>query len=227
MNNMKETNDRSCERADELMKILYDEASDAEATSFQQHILSCSSCREEFTNLRGVRNSLIAWRQESLPTFSIAPFSVRETVAPTPRAALRAFFSLSPLWMKGAVACVSVVFCILAVLTVFNLRKARPIANQDQLLTASQLEDLVNKRAEQKFEEMKARDEKKAVVAIADNTVPRQVVQSSPKRTTHSQQQRPLTRAEREQLAADLRLSSPTEETELDLLSDRLNRQDD
>jgi hypothetical protein len=129
--------------------------------------------------------------------------------------------------MKGAVACVSVVFCILAVLTVFNLRKARPIANQDQLLTASQLEDLVNKRAEQKFEEMKARDEKKAVVAIADNTVPRQVVQSSPKRTTHSQQQRPLTRAEREQLAADLRLSSPTEETELDLLSDRLNRQDD
>ncbi len=225
MKNMKETNDRSCERADDLMKVLYDEATDAEATGFQQHMLSCSSCREEFRSLRSVRNSLIAWRQDSLSTFSSAPFSVRET-APSPMAALRAFFSLSPLWMKGAVVCASVVFCILAVLAVINLRKPT-VANRDQLLTASQLEDLVNKRAEQKFEEMKAHDEKKGVVAIADNTVQRQVVQSSPKRTAHLQQQRPLTRSERDQLASDLRLNNPTEETELDLLSDRLNREYD
>jgi hypothetical protein len=225
MNNMKETNDRSCEGTDELMKVLYDEASDAEAMSFQQHILFCSACREEFTNLRSVRNSLIAWRQESLPAFSGASFSVRETVAPSPMAALRAFFSLSPLWMKGAVACVSVVFCILAVLAVFNFRKEAQVVNQQQPLTANEIEDLVNKRAQQKVEEMKASDVKKPVVASADNAV--KVIQSAPKRTARLQQQRPLTRAEREQLAADLRLSSPTEETELDLLSDRLNRQDD
>jgi hypothetical protein len=227
MKNMMETNDPRCERADELLKVLYEEASDAEASSFQQHLLSCSSCREEFTSLRTIRSSLVAWRQESLPTFSSA---MREPAAgrtPSPIAALRAFFSLSPLWMKGAVACVSVLFCILAALAVFNSRKEPQAVNQDRSLSASQIEDLVNKRAQQKFDEMKARDEQKAVVAVADNTVQRQTIQSPSKRTARSQQQRPLTRAERVQLAADLRLSTPTEETELDLLSDRLNRQDD
>ena len=227
MKKMNEIDDRSCDRADDLMKVLYDEANEAEITSFQQHMASCLSCREEFTSLCGVRSSLIAWRQESLPTFSSAPFTLRESAAPSPIAALRAFFTLSPLWMKGAVACASILFCILAVLAVFNLRKAPTIVNQDQPLTASQLEDLVNERAQKKLEEMKARDEKKAEAVIVDNRVQRHAIQSSIKRTRNSQQQRPLTKSERDQLAADLRLSTPIEETELDLLSDRLNRQDD
>ena len=42
-----------------------------------------------------------------------------------------------------------------------------------------------------------------------------------------SRTRRPLSRQEREQLAADLRLMPEDEEADLDLLGDRLNQQDD
>ncbi len=109
-----------CERASELIAVLYGEATDRERREFELHVQQCGNCRAEFGAFAQVRESIRDWRDEAL-----AGFVASEVATPVPArksavVALRQFLDLSPLWMKGAVGFAAVVFCVLVVLAVMR-----------------------------------------------------------------------------------------------------------
>src|SRR5215212_2582577 len=112
---MNETkNSHDCERGPDLIAFLYDEADEREAREFQLHLQECSACRGEVASFGVVRQSITTWRDEALSGFvSSAPAKTKSALA-----ALREFFDLSPLWLKGATALATLTFCLLAGLAV-------------------------------------------------------------------------------------------------------------
>lgn len=118
-----ELNARGCGRGEELIAYLYGESAPAEAADFRRHLAGCAACGEELAAFGGVRASVGEWREEvmrSIPALNVAEaFEVNRT-RPRKRsasAALREFFSLSPLWLRAATAAALVLFCALAALT--------------------------------------------------------------------------------------------------------------
>lgn len=122
------TNDaRGCDRAEELVAYLYGEAAPAEALAFRGHLDACAVCREELSAFGAVREAVGAWRAEALsvapapgPRAAFAPAPPPQTAATRERsalAALREFFSLSPLWLKAGACAATLALCALAALT--------------------------------------------------------------------------------------------------------------
>ena len=232
-----------CERGNELIAFLYAEADDAYQGDFEHHMQHCGACKSAFAAFKGIRESVIAWRQESvgvvLSRSVVAETEVNPMILscfgsrkPSALAAIREFFALSPLWMKGAVAFASVLFCLFAVLATARLREAPKgsFGPNSGLYTSQEVNAMSEQLAQKRFEELEAT---LAQPAVAPNKTPRR--NSLSQLTNGSREvaynpspktRRPLTRAEREQLAADLRLISPGDDADLDLLGDRLNRQD-
>jgi anti-sigma factor RsiW len=125
-----ETETSQCQRADDLLAYLYDEANEAERLDFTRHLEACRPCQTELAAFQGVRQDMAAWRGEIL---SAAPARLVTDYAPAPQpslaaawAALREVFTLSPLWLRGATA-----FAGLAVagLLVFALTRGNAPAN--------------------------------------------------------------------------------------------------
>jgi hypothetical protein len=236
----------SCERGNDLIAFLYAEIDDSGEPDFKHHMQHCAACKSAFAAFKGIRESVVAWRQESLGVV-LSPSVVAETgVAPTilsrlgsrkpsALAAIREFFALSPLWMKGALAFASVLFCLFAALAVARLRetpKAPVAVAANNNVSAGQEPNAINEQPAQKqFKELKATQASKTPV-VPDNPPRRNTVRRVPNGSIEfvynptPKTRRPLTKAEREQLAADLRLISPKDDADLDLLGDRLNRQD-
>ncbi len=117
-----------CARAEDMVTYLYGEATRDEAKDFEQHMQRCASCRLEFATFGDVREAVGEWRQQALGTL-ISPVAEAEAArpfaplaAPTQRrsalAALREFFTLSPVWMRAATAAAALVFCALAAIAV-------------------------------------------------------------------------------------------------------------
>lgn len=118
-----------CARAEELVAYLYREANDAEAQEFEAHTQHCESCRTELAAFAQVRGSIDEWRQQSLG-FLGSPALAAEVVPAldaaaakqarkrSALAALREFFTLSPMWMRAATVAVSVCVCALVVMIV-------------------------------------------------------------------------------------------------------------
>lgn len=118
---------RGCERGSELVTYLYGEATREEAGRFRRHLEACAACREELATLGGVRAGLAAWRTEALGT--VPPLNIAEALAPSTRvltsapvrrsarAALREFFSLSPLWLRAGAFAATLAVCALLALT--------------------------------------------------------------------------------------------------------------
>jgi len=213
---MKETPD--CERASDLIAFLYNEVDERERRDFQLHLNECGTCREEVASFGLVRESIAEWRDEALAGFVSQPVA---TKAPrkSALAALRQFFDLSPLWLKGATAFAVVAFCVLAVMAFVNMQSknvqvASTAPTSDEThYTKEDVERLVN--------EALAKQEKPKPPTPLIN-----VESPKPKKSEQAQfakSRRPLSRAEREQLAADLRLLSTDDET-LNLLGDRINQ---
>ena len=212
-----------CDWTDQLVTVLYGEASEREARDFQVHLKECGSCRAEFAAFAEVRESIGEWRDEALTGFVSSPATAALPAASLRKsalAALRQFFDLSPLWLKGAVGFAAVVFCVLAALAVF-----RPKAEIPQVATVDP--DAVYTRADvdRAVQQALAKQEEQRL------TVPKpMIVESSPaeksnivKRGRRPEAQRPFSRAEREQLAADLRLLSGDDELDLELPGDKNN----
>lgn len=218
---MKETmNSPSCERAPDLIAFLYHELDERETREFQLHLQQCSHCREEAASLGVVRESITAWRDEALAGFVSTPVTTKTRKSAI--AALRQFFDLSPFWLKGAAAFAMVAFCVLAVIAVvkFQTNRAPTSTNAEAKYT----EQDVN----QKIKEALAKQAnviKPAETGVQTATV---VEPSKPKKarvpTQLAKNRRPLSKAEREQLAADLRLLSTSDEGSLLLLGDRINQ---
>lgn len=218
---MKETMDSpSCERAPDLMAFLYHEMDERETRDFRLHLQQCGECREEAASLGVVRESITAWRDEALAGFVSTPVITRPRKSAV--AALRQFFELSPLWLKGATAFALVAFFVLAGLAFVKLRpdNAPPALNADAKYT----EQDVNQRVKEALAKQLnvARPVESGTTAVVEPAKPKQSKTASTAQFARSR--RPLSRAEREQLAADLRLLSTPDDSSLQLLGDRINQ---
>ena len=229
--------DLICGRENDLIGFLYGELNEVEAIAFQRHLKECAACNTELAGFGEVRESVVAWRNESLGSvaFPVQVTTPTETPRATPSAvtALREFFNLSPLWMKGAVAFAAVLFCLFAGLALARLREAppRPVAVTPAATTNSQQE--FKARVEQRVQEELKRIKDSGTTApaplTANDASPRNPVNRIANRNTQvalsasQKARRPLSKTEREQLASDLRLVS-AKDSDLDLLDDRINQ---
>lgn len=215
-------NSLNCERAPDLIAFLYNETNESETRDFELHLKECHACRAEVASFGLVRESITAWRDEALSGFVSTP------VATTPQgksalAAFRQFFDLSPLWLKAATAFSVIAFCALVVLVTLKPNTTeRGTAGQipanpksETLYTRHDVDRLV-KEALAKQQTTNAQEP----VVVAQSPNPKPI---KPSRAL-ANSRRPLTRAEREQLAADLRLLSTDDDLNLNLLGDRINQ---
>jgi hypothetical protein len=130
-----------CGRADELVSYVYNEATQDERRSFEQHLTACNACRDELTAFGEVRGAVREWHEEIMQG---APALALETVVPqfarngrpvnadasivapvvasrrTAWDALREFFTLTPAWARVGMVAASLVVCALAVLAIVN-----------------------------------------------------------------------------------------------------------
>ena len=235
---MRTMNERPvCHRSEDLVTYLYNEASAAEAQDFASHIETCQACRAEYAVLSQVHESILLWRNEALgAAFNPAAQTAVPAEATTESrqfvrnerrlpalAALREFFSVSPLWLRGATAFAALVLCVLAVLVVRNSgRKPVQVANSSTgqtMYTETQLRNEVAKQVDKQMSDFR-KSHTQVPVNVAANNGDKTATQQSPaRRELASFQAKPhswgLTRAEREQLAADLRLMPGRDEEEL------------
>ena len=207
-------NSSTCGRASDLIAFVYNEASESEARDFELHLKQCANCRDEVASFGLVRESITAWKREALAGFIPTPQANRKSALN----ALRQFFDLSPLWLKGAMALGVVAFCVLAVLAIVRLQTPQPtIANSGTVYTEQDVNRIV-KEALAKQQNTKPPVETPLIVV--KSPTPKRIVEQS----QMAKSRRPLSRAEREQLAADLRLLSTPDDASLNLLGDRINQ---
>src|SRR5437867_2493153 len=117
---MKDMNS-TCDRTNDLVAFMYQELNEAEARDFNIHLRQCASCRLELESFSEVRESIVSWRDASLGALSAKENSVKVPALQPRRSAVtavREFFSLSPMWLKGAVAFASLIFCLCAAMAV-------------------------------------------------------------------------------------------------------------
>jgi anti-sigma factor RsiW len=237
---MKEVNTPNCGQEGELIAFLYGELNDVEARTFQLHLHDCAVCHEELAAFKGVRESVVAWRNESLgglmdPARSISPVAEVVHGKPSALAALREFFNLSPLWMKGAVAFASLLFFLFTGLAIVHLRETpTPIvaAPGSKAYSEEQLNAIVAERMQEELNRVKKPTEQSTVSPdLVKNgpgrTPPQRMVKRDNEFASNVPAQklrRPLSKTEREQLAADLRLTFAKNDSEFDLLGDRINQ---
>ena len=114
---MRSMNERPvCHRAEDLVTYLYGEATADEAQDFAMHLQHCDACGAEVAMFNQVHDSIVSWRNEALgssfapaaspvvqPVSVSAPLGQREGKL-SAWAALREFFTVSPLWLRGAMA---------------------------------------------------------------------------------------------------------------------------
>ena len=209
------TDSPDCERSSDLMAFLYNEMDASETRAFESHLQQCANCRDEAASFGQVRESITAWRDEVLTGF------VPSTATPPRRsavAAFRQFFDLSPLWLKGAAVFAVLTFCVLAGLLYVNFRRETPptIAKTDATYTQQDVDRLVKEALAKQHENTSPDNIPAPVRKLYPPSRPQR-----PDRQRTAKNRRPLSRAEREQLAADLRLL-PIDD-DLDLLGDRIN----
>jgi hypothetical protein len=230
-----------CDRENDLIAFLYGELGPGETTAFRGHMQDCRSCSLEFAEFTNIRESVVAWRNEALegltsPAIQASAVVRADRPGPTALTALREFFSLSPLWMKGAVVFATLLFCLFAVLAAARLRETppAPVASDPNLKKYSeqQLNAVVAQRVQDELKRIKNSSAPEApptsvVKGPADRVFRKRPIQPvNQVASTGSQMKarRPLSRVERQQLAADLRLIANPTEGDLDLLDDRINK---
>jgi hypothetical protein len=238
---MKEINERPvCHRAEDLVTYLYDEANEAEARDFANHAEACDACRAELAVFKQVHESISLWRIEALGSaFNTAvlpapdvteagPISI-QSVQPERRlsalSALRKFFNVSPLWLRAATAFAALMFCVLAVLAISrSWSKPAPLANNQtkndaysDAYSKEQFDTAVANEVKRQMGELKSKDpsaSSNSTTSTAKSKEKSRQSQVAGNRTQPRVHLRGLSRQEREQLAADLRLI-PRDEDEL------------
>jgi hypothetical protein len=187
-----------------------------ETREFHLHLQQCVQCRDETASLGVVRESIGAWRDEALAGFVSTPVTTTPTKSAI--AALRQFFDLSPLWLKGATAFAMVAFFVLVGIAVVKLKNNTPVISTNAKYTEQDVDRLVTEAVAKQQNE----DKPVETVAVVESPKPKKSKASTS--TQLAKSRRPLSRAEREQLASDLRLLSTEDDTSLYLLGDRINQ---
>lgn len=230
-----------CGRENDLIAFLYGELDPGERTVFRSHMQECLSCSAELREFTNIRESVVAWRNEALvgvtsPAIQDSAVVRADRPGPTASTALREFFNLSPLWMKGAVVFASLLFCLFVVLAAARLRDTPPppvAANPNgKTYSEQEINAVVERRVQDELQRIKNSSEPAPMSAViatgASDRVSRKRATNrvSEVASTGPQQKarRPLSKVERQQLAADLRLIADPTDGELDLLDDRINQ---
>jgi hypothetical protein len=232
---MREINERPvCHRAEDLVTFLYNEASSVERQDFADHAAQCDACRTELAVFREVHDSILTWRNEALGSVASvtqpATAVPGEVVAPAQSAqdrrrrlsalaALREFFSVSPLWLRGATAFAALLLCMLALVVISrSFKQPATVARNnadEKLYTQKQLDAAVNKKLSERESQTTASTGSESTAESPPLPRPSQTAVAKNLPPKHSPRVPALTRAEREQLAADLRLIPRREDEEL------------
>lgn len=121
------TDTASCASFGDLVAFLYGEPTDLEAGDFQIHLDACATCRADLSAFGQVRARIGAWRDEALHPMSMTATNtstqldtVKAVTNRSALAALREFFTLSPLWLRGVTAFASVLFVTLLIITALH-----------------------------------------------------------------------------------------------------------
>jgi anti-sigma factor RsiW len=214
-----------CHRAEDLVTYLYGEATAEDARDLSAHMHQCEACRAEFNVFHQVHDSIVAWRNETLGSLVQVPqvsANAAKAVVATDEfvqherrlsavAALREFFSVSPLWLRGATAFAGLLLCFLIVFAISRAwQQPTQLATDHKKYTEQELQRAVEKEVAAQV--AKGNEEKREqVVSSRDDVQP--LVQVVTRRThPKTQPANRLTREEREQLAADLGLIPGREE---------------
>ena len=222
-----------CQRGDDLVSFLYGEADEQEAQDFGRHLAQCAECTRELTQFREIRDGVIAWRQESLGVLPVRNSELGQSrlgysEKPSALVAVRQFFDLSPLWLKGAVGLAGILFCVATVFMVANLRQKPEAAmgSEEKLYSEKELQAKVEEGIQYRLQQLSSQKENVPDVQRSPILAKNQTVKRRPGEadTRGATRRAPLTRFEREQLAADLRLISSGDDSELNFLGEQINR---
>jgi hypothetical protein len=150
---------------------------------------------------------------------------------PSALAAIREFFSLSPVWMKGAAAFASLLFCVCAVMAIVYLKDRNSLTVKspgEKTYSRQELDTEVARAVQIKADEFKNQQAKEKTNDVAEVSHPTK----AGNRSVHLQQagyvmtsqglRKPWTRKERRELAADLGLLVSRDDDDLDLDTDRI-----
>ena len=220
---MKEMNNSpGCERASDLIAFLYGEADEREAREFQVHLQECNECRTEVASFGVVRESITAWRDEALAGFVSTPLAAQPT-RKSALTALRQFFDLSPLWLKGATALAAVALCVLTGFAFINSNNDAPVAKTEEKPATTYTAEDVDRIVREALAKQAQQPVAPAPGTLVKTETPKPKSSRASRSSQFAKSRRPLSRAEREQLAADLRLLSPRED--LNLLGDQIDQE--
>ena len=241
---MKDVKDQVCERADELISFLYGELGEKDSRRFEHHLHECARCENEFAAFGQIRESIVSWRDESLGAAWMPDAANDRRLAatavlpgtqirPSALAAIREFFNLSPMWMKGATAFASLLFCVFATLAVAHLieKPKQPLAQSPDNGSAEQPTariaelqiELAKLKATQKQDQTAKVGPMKASAPQRSNK-PNRLFARSGSGANARNLRKPLTRQERDDLAADLGLLAALDDDDLDLVTDKINQ---
>ena len=216
------------------MTYLYGEANAEEARDFAGHMRQCDACRAEFAVFNQVHDSIVAWRNEALGPMTTATDTafVPERIVQHERklsalAALREFFSVSPLWLRGATAFAGLLLVALLFFAASRLRQP-PVqvadGNSAPAYTRQDMEKEVQKRVDAEIARRDSEQNKQTTATVnGGSDQPRSQVAVNRVKSKR-QQTANLTREERVQLAADLGLISGREEDLPFVLPDEPNQ---
>ena len=219
----------SCERGDDLIAFLYHELNEHETGDFEGHLATCSSCTHELGSFREIRAGVVAWREQTLgmsPVSTPAQVAFGQPEKPSALLAIRQFFDLSPVWLKGAVAFASLLFVAAVALLAMNLNSSPVVPMVEHRYTEAELKAKVEEEIQARLREFNSAAEKppQQELAQSPNRVQRPQPRFKSAGSVANTRRAPLTKLERQQLAADLRLLSPSEDSDLDLWSEQINR---
>jgi hypothetical protein len=170
-----------------------------------------------------VRQSITAWRDEALAGFVSTPVAAQPKTK-SALAALRQFFDLSPLWLKGATAFAAVTFCVLAGLVLFRGNKDQVSPANVTVYTEQDVNRIVKEALAQQARTQPSLETPSPESVAVKSPKPKPKSSRPSSSTQFARGQRPLSKAEREQLAAELRLLSSGDDATLHLLGDRINQ---
>jgi Putative zinc-finger len=236
---MKDLNNQQCNRSEDLIAFLYNEISESEARSFERHLHECASCKRELASFGNIRESIGSWREASLAA-AWSPAAENESRALLPVVqsrhsawqAIREFFNLSPLWLKGAAAFASLLFCVCAALAIAYLRT--PTTNltgqsDDKRYTQAELNQQIAAAEQKKEKQLRDEFQTKLLPTPGGSEdikpTPRVVQPHLSGYAVNTQNLRkPLTRQERNEIAADLGLLTSRDDDDIDLITDRITQ---
>jgi len=102
----------NCDKHEELVSYLYNEATPEESKLVEQHLNECAACKEELHSFERVRGMLQQWQIDDLPVVRVVSDRAGER---SMLSVLKELISVTPIWAKalGAVAMGLVVLAII------------------------------------------------------------------------------------------------------------------